>query len=366
MLGIVTYKDPAKKVLYNYGTLVGVASESPIATSESLFSGLNVGYSNQNGWKLVVIGVERFKILSSTEENGTTYATIHIEKDKDSKISDQVLEQLRNQGKSYFKSLAMPDNVTVERENFIESEKDPLQLGFYIAGHLDIPIADKQLLLENFKLEERSVQILSHISTLLAEDQLSKEISEKMKKGISRKMEIRQKEIESKFESTDEHQKLENTLKAIQLPNEYKKTILEEMKNLKTMKKFYPEYSMLRNYLDTVASLPWGISSQDNYNLKHAKEQLDSDHFGLEKVKKRILEFIAVRGLRNDMKGSILCFTGPPGVGKTSLGKSIADSIGRKFVRISLGGVRDEAEIRGHRRTYVGSMPGVLIKVKST
>lgn len=366
MFGIATYKDPAKKLLYNYGTLVGVASETPIATSESLFSGLNVGYSNQNGWKLVVIGVERFKILSSSEENGIVHATIQVEKDKDSKISESLLDNLKKSGKSYFKSLAMPENITIERENFIDTEKDPMHLGFYIAGYLDLPIPEKQSILENFKLEDRSQKILAHISTLLAEDQLSKEISEKMKKDISRKMEMRQKEIESKIDSVDEHQKLEDSIKNIQIPIEYKKTLLEEVKNLKGMKKFFPEYSMLKNYLDTVASLPWGVSSQDNYDLKHAKGQLDSDHFGLEKVKKRILEFIAVRGLRGDMKGSILCFTGPPGVGKTSLGKSIADSIGRKFVRISLGGVRDEAEIRGHRRTYVASMPGSLIKVQPT
>lgn len=118
---------------------------------------------------------------------------------------------------------------------------------------------------------------------------------------------------------------------------------------------------MIRTYVETVMDLPWNTSSTDNYDISRAQAQLDGDHYALKDAKKRILEFIAVKGLRQDMKGSIICFQGPPGVGKTSLGKSIAESLGRKFHRISLGGVRDEAEIRGHRRTYIGAMPGVIL-----
>ena len=182
-----------------------------------------------------------------------------------------------------------------------------------------------------------------------------------MKNDINNRIGVRRKEMG--HSGQDEVQKLETKLNSLSIPDESKTYVLDELNRLKSLSKNFSEYNMLRNYLETVAALPWGTSSKDNYDLKNARIQLDKDHFGLEKIKTRIIEYIAVRGLKNDMKGSILCFTGPPGVGKTSLGKSIASAIGRKFYRISLGGVRDEAEIRGHRRTYIGSLPGVFINV---
>jgi ATP-dependent Lon protease len=364
MFGIVTFRDPGKKIFYSYGTLVGVASESPIINSEGMFPGLSMGLTNQNSWKLFVIGVERFKILNFSEENGTVYANIQVEKDRDAKVSEKLLDELKNIGKAYIRSLPTPEYITNEREKIISDEQDVSQLGFIIAGLLEIPFSDKQAILENFRLEDRTQKLIQLLSSFLAEDQLSQEVSEKMKQGLSKRLEIRKKEIESKLESTDDHQVLEEKLQSLEIPVEYKKVVFEEMKRLKSTRKTSVEYNSLRNYLDTVVALPWNVSSKDSYDIHKAREKLDSDHFGLEKVKKRILEYIAVRALRGDMNGSIICFVGPPGVGKTSLGKSVADAIGRKFVRMALGGVRDEAEIRGHRRTYVASMPGSFINVR--
>lgn len=232
---------------------------------------------------------------------------------------------------------------------------------------LDLQIHEKQSILENFKLGDRTTQIINFAKALLKDSQLSQEISEKMNSDIKKRISNRNIDIgRHSFEGPrqrDEISKLEARLKSLKLPEETKIYLEDELAKLKSMPQSHPENSMIRKYLETALFLPWDTSSTDIYDLEKSKIQLDNDHYGLEKVKKRIIEYIAVRGLKNDMKGSILCFSGPPGVGKTSLGKSIAQAIGRKFFRISLGGVRDESEIRGHRRTYIGSLPGVFIKV---
>ena len=226
---------------------------------------------------------------------------------------------------------------------------------------MDLSVSDKQSLLENFKLADRSAKIIAFAKTLLSEDQLSREVAQKMSTDIQKKIGSRRDELNPRGQN--EIARLESKLQGLSIQEESKSSLNDELSRLKSMPRNHPEYNMIRNYLEVVVSLPWSISTKDNYDLQNSRAQLDKDHFGLEQVKKRIIEYIAVRGLKNDMKGSILCFTGPPGVGKTSLGRSIAEAIGRKFHRISLGGVRDEAEIRGHRRTYIASMPGVLITV---
>ena len=360
IFGIVTYKDPDHKVMYSYGTLVGIISESPIARSDTFFSSIfsnSFGTSYSNEWQLVVIGVERFKILSMTEENGVYFASIQIEKDKEEKINDKLLQELKSSATSCWNSLNLSPGLQAERENYLATEKDPALLGFYIADTMDIPVSEKQGLLENFNLTDRTTKIIKLSSSLISESQLTQEISSKIKDDLASKF----PQQKSAGVSKAQIDKLEEKLLALELQPETKSYFSDELSRLKSMPKEHPEYNMIRNYLELAASLPWNTSSPDNYDIPNARAQLDSDHFGLEKVKKRIIEYIAVRGLRGDMKGSILCFTGPPGVGKTSMGKSIAASIGRKFFRISLGGVRDEAEIRGHRRTYIGSLPGVLI-----
>lgn len=367
MFGIVTYKDPDNKVLHSYGTLVGVAQETPIMRSESVFQNFFEGsfnsFSRQN-WQLVVIGVERFKILSVSEDNGISYASIQIVKDKDTKISEKMLNDLKTSGKEFIKSQNITPALAQQRENSLNSEQDPAILGFLIASFMEIPVHEKQSLLEDFNLQARTVKIIKLTSALLTEDQLSKEVSEKIKKDLSKKIQEKNSLMPTYGVSKNtDIENLEKELLALEIVPETKNYLLDEFQRLKSMPKEHPEFNMIKNYLDLAVGLPWNVSSTDNYDLKNAQDVLDNDHFGLEKVKKRIIEYIAVRGLRGDMRGSILCFTGPPGVGKTSMGKSIAAAIGRKFYRISLGGVRDEAEIRGHRRTYIGALPGVFITV---
>jgi ATP-dependent Lon protease len=228
---------------------------------------------------------------------------------------------------------------------------------------MDIGISEKQGLLENFKLSDRTNKIIGFANNLHTEDKLSREVVQKMRADMDK----RTGNISGVLGNNglNDIMKLESKLQSLSLQEETKTYVLEELNRMKSMPRNHPEHNMIRNYLETVASLPWALSTKDNYDLDNAQSQLDKDHFGLEKIKKRIVEYIAVRGLKNDAKGSILCFTGPPGVGKTSLGQSIAAAIGRKFHRVALGGVRDEAEIRGHRRTYIGSLPGVFIQVLS-
>src|SRR5476651_1914753 len=175
----------------------------------------------------------------------------------------------------------------------------------------------------------------------------------------------RLKTIEKELGESDEDSEIKELLtklKTANMPEEIEEKTKKEIKKLSQMNQFNPESGYIRNYLDWLLSLPWSLSSKNNVNIKLAEKILDEDHYGLEKVKERITEYLAVHKLSGKMKGPILCFVGPPGVGKTSIGKSIARALGREFVKVSLGGIRDEAEIRGHRRTYVGALPGRIIQ----
>jgi len=170
------------------------------------------------------------------------------------------------------------------------------------------------------------------------------------------------KELGEYEDDSTEIEELREKLKSIKMPKEVHKVAEKELNRLSRMSPMASEYTVTRTYIDWLLEMPWSKQTRDRLNVKEAEEILETDHYGLEKVKKRILEYLAVRQLKSDMKGPILCFVGPPGVGKTSLGRSIARALGRKFSRMSLGGVRDEAEIRGHRRTYVGALPGRIIQ----
>src|SRR5205814_9863135 len=179
---------------------------------------------------------------------------------------------------------------------------------------------------------------------------------------LNEQMRAIQKELGEKDEFKNEVQELEEKIKAKKLSAEAKDKVEKELKKLKMMSPMSAEATVVRNYIDWIISLPWGEFTEDKLEINDAEKVLEEDHYGLEKVKQRILEYLAVQKLVGQLKGPILCLVGPPGVGKTSLGKSIARSTGRRFVRVSLGGVRDEAEIRGHRRTYIGAMPGKIIQ----
>lgn len=248
---------------------------------------------------------------------------------------------------------------------------DPGRFADNISAHLSIKVADKQRLLSSASPSAR----LKQLAGILASELEILEMEQKIKGEVRKQMEQSQKEyylheqikaiqreLGKDGEGGEEAAKYRKRIKRAHMNKDAEEKAMEELERLANMPPLSPEATVVRNYLDWLCDLPWNKSTKDQLNLKEAERILNEDHYGLEKPKDRILEFLAVRKLKNTLKGPILCFVGPPGVGKTSLGRSIARSLGRKFVRISLGGVRDEAEIRGHRRTYIGSMPGRIIQ----
>ncbi len=252
----------------------------------------------------------------------------------------------------------------------IMSENTPSQLADLVASVLDLKPAEKQLLLEDVdvkrRLEKVTEFLAKEIKVLEIERRIASKTQERFEKG-AREVMLRErlKTIEKELGESDEDSEIKELLakvKNAKMPEEIEEKTRKEIKKLSQMNQFNPEAGYIRNYLDWLLSLPWGVESKNTVNIKVAEKILNEDHYGLEKVKERIVEYLAVHKLAGKMKGPILCFVGPPGVGKTSIGKSIARALDRKFVKVSLGGIRDEAEIRGHRRTYVGALPGRIIQ----
>jgi len=252
-----------------------------------------------------------------------------------------------------------------------EKIEDPVRRLYFIAANLTVGVEVKQTILQQSGLRDQLFEIAKILTTELDILRIEKDIDTKVHDSIQKaqkkfllqeQMRVLQDELGSDDVLSPELEKLKKQIKAAKMPSEVSEKSLEEFSKLKKTPPQSPEFGVARNYLDWMVSVPWYKKTRDNLRVRHVESILDEDHFGLEKPKERILEHIAVLNLVKEMKGQILCFVGPPGVGKTSLGKSIARALGRKFVRISLGGVRDEAEIHGHRRTYIGSMPGKLIQ----
>ena len=252
----------------------------------------------------------------------------------------------------------------------VMSENTPSQLADLVASVLDLKPVEKQLLLEETDVRKRLEKVTDflakEIKVLEIEKRIASKTQERFEKG-AREVMLRErlKTIEKELGESEEDSEVKELLdkvKKAKMPEEIEEKARKEIKKLSQMNQFNPEAGYIRNYLDWLLSLPWSVESKDNANVKLAEKILNQDHFGLEKVKERIVEYLAVHKLAGKMKGPILCFVGPPGVGKTSIGKSIARALDRKFVKVSLGGIRDEAEIRGHRRTYVGALPGRIIQ----
>ena len=248
---------------------------------------------------------------------------------------------------------------------------DPSRLADTIVAHLVIRLPDKQKILEienpGERLEKLYSQIQAEIEILQVEKKIRSRVKKQMEKTqkeyyLNEQMQAIQKELGERDEFRSEIQELEDKIKSLKMSAEATKKVKKELKKLKMMSPMSAEATVVRNYIDWILSLPWNQNTQDRLDIKESEKILDEDHYGLKQPKERISEYLAVRSLVEKMKGPILCFVGPPGVGKTSLGKSIARAMGRKFVRCSLGGVRDEAEIRGHRRTYIGALPGKIIQ----
>ena len=248
---------------------------------------------------------------------------------------------------------------------------DYSKLADTIASHLAIKIAEKQQILEITTISERLERVFtlmeSEISVLQVEKKIRSRVKRQMEKTqreyyLNEQMKAIQKELGDGEEGRDDLAEIEQKIEKTKLSKEAREKALGELKKLRQMSPMSAEATVVRNYLDWLLTIPWGVKGKIKRDLDEAQVILDEDHYGLEKVKDRIVEYLAVQNRTNMLKGPILCLVGPPGVGKTSLGKSIARATGREFVRMSLGGVRDEAEIRGHRRTYIGSMPGKVIQ----
>ncbi len=252
----------------------------------------------------------------------------------------------------------------------VMSKNTPEQLANLVSSVLDLKPSEKQELLEEVNTKKRLGKLITYLSKEIKVLELEKKIAsktqERFEKGakealLRERLKTIERELGEGEEDSEVRELLERVKKA-KMPEDIETKMKKEIKKLSQMNQFNPEAGYIRNYLDWVLSLPWSVETKSNLNIKQAEKILDEDHFGLKKVKERIVEYLAVHKLAGKMKGPILCFTGPPGVGKTSIGKSIARALGRKFVKMSLGGIRDEAEIRGHRRTYVGAMPGRIIQ----
>ena len=285
--------------------------------------------------------------------------------------SAELLALMRNVQQTFSSIVGQVPYLPEELQIMVANVDDPIVLTHVIAGALRLRTEEKQELLEELDVAKR----LRRLSQILARElevvalgtKIQSQVQSEFEKGqreyfLRQQMKAIQEELGETDEVTAEVNELRDQLAAIDLPEEAHKQVERELGRLERLQPAMAEYGVVRNYLEWIASLPWDRSTEDNLDLKHARKVLDDDHYDIEQVKDRILEFLAVRSLKPDARGSILLFVGPPGVGKTSLGRSMARALGRKFERVSVGGVRDEAEIRGHRRTYIGAMPGVIIR----
>jgi len=278
---------------------------------------------------------------------------------------------VRSVGEEFERYAKIKKNVPEEALGQVADSHEPDRLADLVSGHLGVDVDQKQELLETLSVAERLEKVYGLMQGEMSVLQVEKKIKTRVKSQMERtqreyylneQMKAIQKELGDGEEGQNEIDELEDRVEATKLSKEARDKADAEIKKLKNMSPMSAEATVVRNYLDWMLGIPWGVKSRVKKNLANAEKVLDTDHYGLEKVKERIVEYLAVQQRSSKLKGPILCLVGPPGVGKTSLGKSVAKATGREFIRISLGGVRDESEIRGHRRTYIGSMPGKIIQ----
>jgi ATP-dependent Lon protease len=360
IIGLVTQKDPKieepkTEDLYSLGTTALITKMIRMPDSTL---------------RVIVQGLSRFRVESFLQTAPYYVAKVDIIDEPDDKSIE--IDALVMNAKKLFKKLSeMASYLSSDLASVIVNMETAGKLADLIASSLKISTEEKQEVLEAISLKDR----LEKVNLLLNKEINILEIGNKIQSQVKGEIDKTQREyylreqkkaIEKELGEGDERgmevEEFREKIEKAKMPADVKKVAEKELKRLSKMHPASAEYSVCRTYLEVLVELPWMIGTEDNLNVKTAAQVLEEDHYDLEKVKKRILEYLAVRQLKHDMKGPILCFVGPPGVGKTSLGRSIARALGRKFIRISLGGVRDEAEIRGHRRTYVGALPGRIIQ----
>ena len=346
--------DPATEAIYEVGTLASVLQLLKLPDGTV---------------KVLVEGAQRAKVLKYTDRSEYYEAeAVALGDTMGERVEAEALARsVTNEFESYVK---LNKKVPPEAVGVVQQIEDYAKLADTMASHLAVKIPDKQLILETPSVTERLEKVLglidSEISVLQVEKRIRTRVKRQMEKTqreyfLNEQMKAIQKEIGDE-EGKDELAEIEDKIKKTKLSKEAREKATHELKKLRQMSPMSAESTVVRNYLDWLLSIPWAKHSKIKKDLKLAQEVLDNDHFGLDKVKERIVEYLAVQQRANKLTGPILCLVGPAGVGKTSLGKSIARATGRDFVRFSLGGVHDEAEIRGHRRTYIGSMPGKIIQ----
>ena len=358
---LITQKDPEVDDP-NFDDLYSFGCESKILQLLKLPDG---------SVKVLVEGIDRVKILGCKNDKDYLTSATEVVKDKIDAKDDLLafsiaivrkLEKLTNLNKK----------VSFELMTNLKGLKEPSKIADHIAAQLNISIPEKQKLLEMVDLKTRLDKLMDHVENEINVIGVEKRIRGRVKKQMEKtqkeyylneQMKAIQRELGEIEEGKDEIAQLHKSILKAKMTKEATAKCLSELKKLKSMSSMSAEATVVRNYLDWMIALPWNSKKIESTSIVEAKKILDEDHYGLEKVKERILEYLAVQKRVGKIKGAILCLVGPPGVGKTSLGKSIARATGRKFVRMSLGGIRDEAEIRGHRRTYIGSLPGKIIQM---
>jgi len=323
--------------------------------------------------QLMLQGVQRVEITEVLERE--PYAVVRVRRLQDVKTGDPTeLDALRRTViQTFRRMLELSPQAPEGMADTVANIQDPSDVADFIAANSPLSTADKQDLLETLDVRERLTKLLKFLTREVQmlelqgkiQSQVSSELSKTQREYYLREqLKAIQRELGESDERTQEIEELKERIAKANLPEEAKKEAERELDRLSKMPPAAAEYTVSRTYLDWLVSLPWSVSTEDNLDIKRVREVLDEDHYGLEKVKERILEYLSVRKFKGEgeVRHPILCFVGPPGVGKTSLGRSIARALGRKFVRMSLGGLRDEAEIRGHRRTYIGALPGQIIQ----
>jgi len=353
----VNIEDPTQDQLYQYGTVALIVRMLKLPDGRM---------------RVLVQGISRVKVRSLIDDGKTLQADIvPLEDEEPERLTLEDKALIKNVRQKFEQAGKLGKSISSEILIIAENIEEPGKLADIIAANLELKIPDSQRILEeanSLKRLSKVHEFLNYeIEMLSIQNQINVKAQGEMDKNqkeyfLRQQLKAIKKELGEEAENADEINGYLKKLEEARMPEVARK---ETEKNIERLKKMHPESaesSVIRTYLDWMFELPWGVSSRDNMNLKRAKSILNHDHFGLDKVKERILEYLSVRKLSAKTHGPILCFVGPPGVGKTSLGKSIARALNKKFVRISLGGVHDEAEIRGHRRTYVGALPGKIIQ----
>src|SRR5262245_32896452 len=360
-IAVVTQKDgaveePSPGDLHGIGTLATVLRMVRIADDRI---------------SILVQGITRVRILEVLAEEPYLKARVETlaEEEKEGDVETGALEKAV--ASQFEKVVAISPNVPDEAAAAARNQQGAGRVADFIASLLDLKAEDKQALLEELDPRLRLQRLAEILGRELQLLQVGQHIEQSVRESIDQhqkefmlrqQMEAIRKELGETDETQREIQELKDKIEKAGMPEEVRKEADRELARLRRIPPQAAEYTVARTYLEWLCEMPWAISTEDNLDPKHARTVLDEDHYGLEKIKERILEFLVVRRFKKDARTPILCFAGPPGTGKTSLGKSIAHALGRKFVRQSLGGVRDEAEIRGHRRTYIGALPGNIIR----